>query len=46
MTALRPGIQDPAPNQRPTTRDINDRGDILLPGPGALYKGRAVPIGG
>jgi probable HAF family extracellular repeat protein len=26
--------------------DINDRMDILLPIPGGLYKGRAVPIGG
>jgi probable HAF family extracellular repeat protein len=25
--------------------DINGRGDILLPIPGGLYKGRAVPIG-
>jgi probable HAF family extracellular repeat protein len=26
--------------------DINDRGQILLPAPGAFNKGRAVPIGG
>ena len=26
--------------------DINDRGQILLPAPGAFFKGRAVPIGG
>jgi hypothetical protein len=25
--------------------DINDRGQVLLPAPGAFYKGRAVPIG-
>jgi hypothetical protein len=26
--------------------DINDRGEILLPIPGGLLKGRAVPVGG
>jgi hypothetical protein len=26
--------------------DINDRGDIVISGPGGLLKGRAVPVGG
>jgi probable HAF family extracellular repeat protein len=26
--------------------DINDRGQVLLPAPGAFFKGRVVPIGG
>jgi hypothetical protein len=26
--------------------DINDRGQLLPPAPGAFFKGRAVPIGG
>ena len=26
--------------------DLNDRGQVLLPTPGALFKARVVPIGG
>jgi probable HAF family extracellular repeat protein len=29
-----------------TAADINDRGDILVPGPSGFYKGRVAPIGG
>jgi uncharacterized membrane protein len=36
---------DPAASNTAAS-DINDRGQILLPAPGAFYKGRAVSIGG
>ena len=31
---------------RTVAADIDDRGRILLPAPGGLFKGRAVSIGG
>jgi probable HAF family extracellular repeat protein len=37
---------DAAPGVLTAAFDINDRGQILLPAPGAFFKGRAVPIGG
>jgi hypothetical protein len=50
--ASRPSIPPGTPVVGPTgdrgtvAADINDRGEILLPIPGGLLKGRAVPVGG
>jgi hypothetical protein len=39
-------VVGPTGDRGTVAADINDRGAILLPIPGGLLKGRAVPVGG